>query len=301
MAERKLPKLETGVRFPSPALGGAACRRRSLVWLDRDEVPRGARSGTGPCSGHARHRGTGALQISRPSRINPTCNGVRRPSGTSSCSSRSARSADAFGGTMPSRRVTRCTCVSTGSASRPSAKLTARRRPSSARRRAARSGRRAASASGIAPSRDRSNAPSRSRTSRRIAWIRGAFVFGEAADCGSRRRRRARARRPRSSHVGNAARRSRERALGVQVARVLREHREHQLVERVGARAAARAARTASRAGRGSARSAGAGWPVGRACASLGGAVARGVAELRERGLEVQPDRCRSARCGAWR
>ena len=63
------------------------------------------------------------MQISRPNRMNATCNGVRRPSGTRSCKIRSARSADALSGTMPSRRVTRCTCVSTGIASRPSAKL----------------------------------------------------------------------------------------------------------------------------------------------------------------------------------
>ena len=112
MAERELPKLETGVRFPSPAPNDhpSALRNRGAV---------GHRSR----SGHCLQRGVDALQISRPSRMNATCSGVRTPSGTRSCSSRSARSALAVGGIRPRRFATRCTCVSTGIASRPSAKL----------------------------------------------------------------------------------------------------------------------------------------------------------------------------------
>ena len=40
MAERKLPKLETGVRFPSPAPGTSVTRSvDALEWLDREQVP----------------------------------------------------------------------------------------------------------------------------------------------------------------------------------------------------------------------------------------------------------------------
>ena len=86
-----------------------------------------------------------------------------------------AVSAVAFGGINPSRLVTRCTCVSTGIASRPSAKP-ARPPPSSVRRRAATMRYVASSASERRAGRQIER-PSRRRTSRRIAWIRGAFVL----------------------------------------------------------------------------------------------------------------------------
>ena len=94
-----------------------------------------------------------------------------------------------LGGIRPSRRETRCTCVSTGRASRPSAKLSTTAAvfgPMPGQRRQVVAG---LAVGHLARATTDRSAPSRSRTSRRIAWIRGAFVLARPPDCGSRRRR----------------------------------------------------------------------------------------------------------------
>ena len=118
MAERKLPKLETGVRFPSPAPEPTDDRRL----LRARHVPRKS----GAVGTEVVQR---ALLATRPpglADLPPEPDQARRGAargarpGRARAGSGRAFSAVVFGGIRPRRVVTRCTWVSTGIASRPS-------------------------------------------------------------------------------------------------------------------------------------------------------------------------------------
>jgi hypothetical protein len=170
------------------------------------------------------------LQISRPRRIRPMCSGVLRSSGTEASSSRCARSAEVFG-TSPSRVATRWTWCRPGSPRvrtrtpsppprssdpRPAARTGTRRsrRPNAG---AGRPGRSAPPARG-----SRAGSPGSWRL--RVGQAAGTDRVGELGGRGADHvvpRRVSPAQQP-------------ERALGVQVARVLRLDGQDQLVERIG-------------------------------------------------------------------
>ena len=126
-------------------------------------------------SGHCRHRGSAPCRSHDPIGSAPraTASAARPAPARGGAGPPSRRLA--FAGMSPRRLETRCTCVSTGIASLPSANDSTTAAvfgptPGSDVRYAR------ASPSETSRRRERSKRPSRSSTARRIDWIRGAFV-----------------------------------------------------------------------------------------------------------------------------
>ena len=201
MAERKLPKLETGVRFPSPALFRSVQRRRVTRY-------RGA-VGHRSFSGHWAHRGTRRLADLT---AEPDERHVQR--GAQPVRHQLVQDAvGAFGrglrrASIPSRRVTRWTCVSTGIASRPSAKLSTTAAvfgpmPGQRRQVVARLGVGHLAQASSGRTRPRARRPRAGSPGSAAPWC------WRARRCGSRRRRRRSARRRPLATVGYAARSAR--------------------------------------------------------------------------------------------